>query len=154
MRMSVSREGRTWFGIVLDATELKAAEADRARAAELVASEKHHRMVAQTVPMIIFTFNAQQQCTFVNQFFLGFAGVTLTECLGKGWLKCVHPEDIRSCDFAKNSYDAEGNEVSEFECRVRSKNGDYRWHKCNVTHVYNGGDVTVCIPIHSFIFLG
>jgi len=59
----------------------------------LAASNARFRSMAQTVPDILFTADAQGRCDYVNQRFHEVTGMETQRALGLGWLKALHPED-------------------------------------------------------------
>ncbi len=107
-------------GITLDVTEQKRAEAT------LTESEQRFREMANVAPAMIWVTDEKHECTFLSQSWLEFTGQRMDDGLGLGWLDAVHPEDR---DIAKASFfhAATHREPFKFDCRLRTKDGHYRW---------------------------
>jgi len=70
------------------------AAAHRQLAAELRASREVFRVLARNAPVGILQADTRGQCTFANDAWLEFTGLTLVETLGHEWSRSVHPEDL------------------------------------------------------------
>jgi PAS domain-containing protein len=85
---SVKRE---FVGAVMDVTATKRGEAERRE------SEARFRIMADTVPVIVWMSGPDMLCTFFNKLWLDFTQRTLEQELGNGWVECVHAEDLEHC---------------------------------------------------------
>jgi PAS domain S-box-containing protein len=88
--------------------------------------EEHFRLIANTVPVTIWSTGLDRGCTYVNQLWLDFTGRPLDAMLGFGWADCLHPDDVeptRAAYFAA----FERREPFRVEYRLRRHDGEYRW---------------------------
>ena len=89
-------------------------------------SEKRFRSMADNSPVLIWMTGPDKQATFFNLGWLKFAGRTMAQELGTGWVDGVHPDDRQHChemwDFA-----FEARQPVEVEYRLRRHDGEYRW---------------------------
>ena len=138
-----------YVGSCVDITDRKAAEQERAellkreqtaRAAAEAAkagaeaaksaaeeSERRYRFLAEAIPQIVFTADADGNPDYFNQRWLDYTGLTAEQGLADGWLRFVHPDDLPSC---LKGWDAARAEGRSFECeyRLRRRDGAWRWH--------------------------
>jgi len=113
--------------------QLKRAHADMEdlvahRTEELRTSEAKWRWLVEALPQLVWTTTPEGQCDYLSNQWIEYTGVPLSEQLGMGWLKALHPEDlgrVREAWLAgvgwKGYYDV--------EYRLRANNGSYRWFK-------------------------
>jgi PAS domain S-box-containing protein len=99
------------------------ARIDRPFRVRIEASEERFRVMADTVPCILFSCTADGECEFVNQRFYDFTGMPAGTALRFGWNAALHPDDEpRILQSLKDQNDLLLNEF-----RLRAKDGDYRW---------------------------
>lgn len=55
-------------------------------------SERQLRTLMESSPLGMFHADSAGRCLYVNPAWLSIAGMTLSESLGKGWFRSVHPE--------------------------------------------------------------
>lgn len=114
-----------------DITALVEAEAAlRARAARL-------RLVADSLPQLIWTWGPDGACDYVNQQWVTYTGLPQSALLGLGWLEPVHPDDraptaaaARAAIAAESPFHA--------ECRFRHHDGSYRWFDTRAVPLRDG----------------
>ncbi|MCT7964144.1 PAS domain S-box protein [Laspinema sp. D1] len=106
--------------IALDITERK--QAERA----LQESEQQFRLMADTVPAIIWIAGPDKQVSYFNKRWVEFTGRPLEKDLGYGWMQILHPEDR---DRYVNIYQTAFEERQPFQLEVRFKrwDGEYCW---------------------------
>jgi PAS domain S-box-containing protein len=127
--------------------------AERRRAAETVqASERRIREMADTVPAMLWLAGPDGHRTFVNEAWLDFTGQPPEREPGSRWIEAVHPDDIR--EYARCQAAAvEARRPFEVECRLRHRDGGYRWVLDRAAPRYGPagaflGFAGVCVDIH------
>jgi PAS domain S-box-containing protein len=81
------------------------------------------------VPAIIWVSDTAGHCLLVNRAWREFTGRKLEESSGDGWLNAMHPEDAAAWPELIDRAIA-GVESFTVECRLRRRDGRYRWlHK-------------------------
>jgi two-component system, chemotaxis family, CheB/CheR fusion protein len=114
---------------------------DRKEAEErLRASEERLRTIADNVPQLIWTNEANGDATWFNKRWYEFSGLTEEESRGPGWQTIVHPDDAPASIERWQRAFAKG-EVFDAEYRLRGKNGEYRWFLGRNVPLRNNGTV-------------
>jgi PAS domain S-box-containing protein len=119
-------------------------------------SEAGFRDLADSAPVMIWTTDTRGLVTFVNEGWMRFTGTTLAEELGSSWALGVHPEDVEQMlDSWHASLDMR--EVWEYEYRLMSHSGEYRWIVDRGVPRYEGGSfvgyVGAAVDIHERILM-
>jgi len=96
------------------------------QAAGLRASEERFRIMADTVPDIIYVTDAEGRFEFLNHRFYELTGRPPGSGLGSDWLNVTHPDDAEGVRAALKDSLQTGSPFSA-EVRVRNKEGRYRW---------------------------
>jgi PAS domain S-box-containing protein len=110
------------LGICADITERKVAEE------ALRQSELFYRQTLESIPAMVFTTRPDGYCDYQSQQWVEFTGVPMSDHLGDGWNKLLHPED-RQRAFAAWRNAVEEREPYDLEYRVRRHDGEYEWFK-------------------------
>jgi PAS domain S-box-containing protein len=114
-------------------------------------NENRFRLLADTVPALVWMTGTDGLCNFFNKRWLEFRGRTLAEESGNGWAEGVHPDDLDDClKTYRSSFDSR--EPFFMEYRLRRADGAYRWVLDNGTPVYTEnakftGYIGSCIDI-------
>ena len=91
-------------------------------------SEDHYRHSVELNPQFPFTLDADGQLLEISSRWRALVGLTHEETLGHGWMRAVHPDDIRHT--LDNWADAIANGVRiDHEKRIRMADGSYRWFR-------------------------
>jgi PAS domain S-box-containing protein len=102
-----------------------------------VDGEERFRLIADTVPVIIWIDNTEMQCTYVNQTWFELTGQVFERALGIGWTEELHPDDLPGAmDIYARAF--ERREPFEMEFRLRS-GGDSTRIVCRGVPRYNEG---------------
>jgi len=84
------------------------------------------QLLVDSIPALIHTARPDGYLDYFNKPWLEYLGVTLDKVTGWNWTDFVHPEDVQGIVAKWRACLATG-EVFEYETRVRSANGEYRW---------------------------
>lgn len=119
--------------IVRDRTEVY-----RANAA-LRANEERFRLLATSIPQLVFRTRPDGHRTWGSPQWIDFTGLTLEESVGLGWLDAIHPEDRLATQEAWEEARERGEYYVEHRIR-RGAEGEYRWHQTRARPVDPGRD--------------
>lgn len=92
----------------------------------LQASEAQFRLMAESLPQVVFTASAGGLFDYVNAGWLSFTGLSFEESLGAGWTQFIHPTDRDAVVVEWRASVASGRPF-ESEFRLRAAGGGYRW---------------------------
>jgi PAS domain S-box-containing protein len=84
------------------------------------------QLLVDSIPALIHTARPDGYLDYFNKPWLEYLGVTLDKMAGWNWTAFIHPEDLEGIVTKWRACLAAG-EVFEYETRVRSANGEYRW---------------------------
>jgi PAS domain S-box-containing protein len=84
------------------------------------------QLLVDSIPALIHTSRPDGYLDYFNKPWLEYLGVTLDKVAGWNWTAYIHPEDVEGIVSSWRACLATG-EVFEYETRVRSANGEYRW---------------------------
>src|ERR1700739_1031784 len=84
------------------------------------------QVLVDSIPALIHTARPDGYLDYFNKPWLEYLGVTLDEMVGWNWTAYIHPEDVEGIVAKWRACLATG-EIFEYETRVRSANGQYRW---------------------------
>ena len=102
-----------FVGVIMDVTEAKEAE-------------NKIRLIINTVPGMLWTARPDGWVDFLNQRWLEYTGMALSEGQGWGWEPSYHPDDLEQ---VKSKWLASIKEAKPLEvlARLRKFDGEYRW---------------------------
>jgi PAS domain S-box-containing protein len=138
-----------WSGIS-DARNTRLILAQHKQEAAIREAE-HLKMIAEAMPLAIWSTDAQGNCDYVNQIWLDVNGASIEQALGLGWLEYVHPDDRGIVlDTWKRFIDDDHPFTEEFRM---GRPDAYRWFLTRGTKVRsNNGElikaVCVCTDIN------
>lgn len=131
------------ISILEETAERTWAAVERAKAEKaLQESENRLRTLADAVPQVIWTNNAEGRAIYFNQRWYQYTGLTYEQSASLGWQAVVHPDDApASVEKWKKSLII--GEIFDTEYRLRGSDGTYRWFiGRNVPLKDNAGKVT------------
>lgn len=85
---------------------------------------------------MVWTSRVDGWVDYFNERFFDYTGLTFEQSEGWRWQSALHSDDLRSCLQRWNNALATG-EPLEVECRVKGKDGAYRWHLLRALPVRN-----------------
>ncbi|BAY37037.1 two-component hybrid sensor and regulator [Nostoc sp. NIES-2111] len=90
-------------------------------------SEERYRYLAEAIPQLVWTANANGECDYFNENWCNYTGLTLEESLGSGWLATLHPDDVEQSHAVWLNAVEKGT-LYENEYRFkRAVDSSYRW---------------------------
>jgi two-component system CheB/CheR fusion protein len=123
---------RKFTGIIRDISERKWAET------ALRESEARFRAMAETVPDILFTRDANGCIEYVSPRFYELTGLTPNSG-GSDWAAAIHPDD---CENVRTRWldSVRTKEPFQAKFRLRSAEGGYPWFQVRARPIYDGGN--------------
>jgi PAS domain S-box-containing protein len=89
-------------------------------------TEDQLRAIIDTIPVLAWSADPDGSADFFNQRWLEYAGLSVEEARGWGWMIAVHADDLARITDCCKSIVATG-EPGEIEARLRRADGEYRW---------------------------
>ncbi len=95
---------------------------------EQEASARLYRLIAETIPHIVWTARADGSLDFFNRRCYEYTGLDASGLSGWAWKSVIHPED---CERTLSLWTRalQSGERFEIEYRLRRADGAYRWHQ-------------------------
>ncbi len=103
---------------------------------QLEQSQVRWELLANTVPVIVWTTLPDGRVTFFNDHWYSFTGLTPSESLGYEWSAVLHPDDAAHC-LAVWEEARENGHFYQIEVRYRHHQGHYRWILTRGVPVYD-----------------
>ena len=94
----------------------------------LLESEAHYRYAVELSPEIPWTADAQGRITEAGPRWAAITGVPVSEALGEGWARSLHPDDLPRVSQVWGEAVASHRAV-DIEYRVKLHDGSYRWFR-------------------------
>ena len=111
--------------VAIDNSRLVAAvERQRAEAEEV---GRHFRFLAESMPQLVWTADADGRVDYLNERWTLYAGQSAESMLGDPWAQIVHPDDLERTSDAWTKAIA-GGTAFDIIFRLRRGDGLYRWH--------------------------
>ncbi len=93
----------------------------------LADEEQRFREAIETMPAMAFIARSDGYCTFVNESWIEYTGLSVDQTVGSGWQIALHPDDLNHVVNKWRAALASG-EALEYEIRIRRVgDGVYRW---------------------------
>lgn len=86
--------------------------------------EQHFHMIADSSPAILWTTNAEGECTYLSRQWYELTGGAAPQDLGFEWFKKIHANDFEVEEFLIATAERR---PFRSEFRLRQKNGEYIW---------------------------
>lgn len=94
----------------------------------LLESQQHYRMLAESLPHLVWTCRPDGHCDFLSRQWVEYTGRAAEEQLGYGWADQLHPEDRDRVQAEWAAATVRGDSF-DIEFRIRRADGVYRWFK-------------------------
>jgi PAS domain S-box-containing protein len=106
-------------------------QAEQLAAQELAAlrreTAEQYRQLADAMPQIVWTADAQGRATYYNRRWFEYTGMSLGDVDDHAWSRVTHPDDLPAALSRRELTLGDGS-VFEVEYRFRAADGSYRWH--------------------------
>ncbi|OJJ21626.1 hypothetical protein BKI52_14030 [marine bacterium AO1-C] len=132
LNLLVTRTNRTYFTPSEIALFRQAAQAitneltQQNTQQKLKQHEHEYYTLTQAMPAGVFKHDLVGQCTFVNQKMSEITQLSIEECLGSGWLGCLHNEDMPMVQEAWTNF-MQHNQPYDLHFRLKSPLGEVKW---------------------------
>ena len=105
---------------------------------ELRESEALFRSLSESSPVGIFKIDAEGKCTYTNPRCQAIGGFKAAEALGDGWMRFVHPEDIK---LILSKWSESRSLDGEFSCEFRhiQPDGTIRLGRVKIAQILSDG---------------
>jgi PAS domain S-box-containing protein len=114
---------------------------------KLRVQEERFRLLALAIPQLVFRCREDGTRTWGSPQWIEFAGMSLEDSLGFGWLEAIHPDDREATREAWRHAPATGEYYCEHRVR-RARDGEYRWHQTRARPVRPDDWVGTMTDIH------
>ena len=117
-------------------------------------SEGLFRLMADSLPLLVWIAGSDRRCTYFNKPWLDFTGRALESEIGDGWTDGVHAADLQRClDTYFRAFDLR--EPFMMEYRLRRHDGQYRWILDNAAPLFDpdgsfAGYIGACFDVTEF----
>lgn len=122
-----------FVGTGFDVTEIKILNQ------KLYESELRFKSIANDSPILMWTVDADKQSTFFNTSWVEFSGMKEEQLKRDGWIKLVHPDDVAKLHVERDIHFSLQS-AFEIECRIKRKDGAYRWIHLKESPQFNSKD--------------
>lgn len=95
------------------------------RTAELARHEKRYRALAEQAPEVVWNVDPEGSLTFVSRAWYELIGGAPEDCLGAGWTRYVHPDDLPA---SRERWALSRQTLQPFTGTRRLLGKDGRWH--------------------------
>jgi PAS domain S-box-containing protein len=98
--------------------------------------------MADAMPHMVWTTDLLGQVEYLNQPWVTYTGLSVSESLGTGWLAVVDPADVDAFLKIREQRYCHGLPV-DVELRLRRADGEYRWHTVRSLPLRDGAGETI-----------
>lgn len=136
-----------WLCTLFDVHQQRKAELAAIKRAKETAGDHKYKILAESTPIIVFTFHRSRGIVYSNKAWFDFSGCNAEKTYGFEYVKRIHPDDRERCLIQTDSFKKHtlNNEWSiknvppkgsyTVEARLLDKNNQYIWHLITYTSV-------------------
>ena len=136
--LSVPRNGHQTIPRIGDERDKAEVRRIRARHGDQDRSEPDWKIVADSIPHIVWTFSADGSVEYINRWARDYSGLPADAINVCDWLALIHQDDAeRACRTWGQVL--RGSTSSEIEYRIRRADGAFRWHACRAVAIPAAG---------------
>ncbi|PHH83964.1 hypothetical protein CDD83_2711 [Cordyceps sp. RAO-2017] len=88
--------------------------------------DERFQLICDTMPQLVWTAAPDGMLDFYNTRWYAYTGLRPEDCLGAGWQKAFHPDDIPET-LARWNHSVRTGDPYMSEYRCRSRDGEWRW---------------------------
>jgi len=121
------------IGTGIDITE------ERERAVILREQDARMRAMSDASPLGMFMTDPDGQCVYVNERYATLSGLAESDCLGRGWIKALHPDDRENVVQLWNDYAHSSMSHLALVTRYGTSDDDFRWVQVKAAAVEEAG---------------
>jgi PAS domain S-box-containing protein len=118
----------------------------------MVEYTKEFEFLAESLPQLVWMKNPDGSRSYLSKKWSEYTGIPL-ENKTWDWTQAIHPEALEKTIFCWNECVTTGN-LFQCECRIRKKDGTYRWYLVNAVHkVDSSGNIVwvrTCTDTHDY----
>jgi PAS domain S-box-containing protein len=114
------------FVISLSSAQRRAKEAAVQAKVNAARAEKEIKLVTDTIPAFVWSALPDGAVEYFNRRWLTYAGLSLEQACGWGFVGAYHPEDRTSVRNLTSAHAASASDL-KIEARLRGVDGNYRW---------------------------
>jgi PAS domain S-box-containing protein len=107
--------------------ELQRLDKERQDRESIEAERQQYRLIAETVPQVVWTTNAKGTIDYFNPFWYRYTGMLPENALPRGWVNAVHPEDLSDLLTTWHQSISSGENYQK-EFRFKAADGSYAWY--------------------------
>lgn len=103
-------------------------------------SEEQLRLLAESIPQLVWLMNDQSECEFKNGRWEEYSGINIHD--PDLWIKIVHPDDLNRISRVWRKGLNTGESIKD-EVRLKNKDGEYRWHSVSGEPIHDEEGVII-----------
>ncbi len=112
----------------------------RSHSPRSVEPEQFYRLIAETIPHMVWTARADGWLDYFNARACAYTGRGVRQLEGRGWCSVIHPEDLERClDVWTRTL--KSGRPHEIEYRLKRHDGTFLWHLDAAMPLREGGRI-------------
>jgi diguanylate cyclase (GGDEF)-like protein/PAS domain S-box-containing protein len=99
--------------------------------------DDHYRLLAETIPQIVWTATPDDGLDYCNHRLFELTGQPAEQSRGNGWHQIIHPDDLPVA-VANWEKSRRNSTPIDAEYRLQTRDGNFRWHLVRATPLRDG----------------